>query len=78
MDFEIVGDLRQIEVIAVGQGIRDLDRLRRYYGAGRWRKLKDFATVRLLDGSLHIAELHWYEAHGVGRKEFKLKLPLLD
>jgi hypothetical protein len=78
MDFEIVGDLRQIEVIAVGQGIRDLDRLRRYYGAGRWRKLKGFATVRLLDGSLHIAELHWYEAHGVGRKEFKLKLPLLD
>ena len=78
MDFEIVGDLRQIEVIAVGQGIRDLDRLRKYYGADRWRKLKGFATVRLLDGSLHIAELHWYEAHGVGRKEFKLKLPLLD
>ncbi len=78
MDFEIVGDLRQIDVITVGRGIRDLDRLRKHYGAGRWRKLKGFATVRLLDGSLHIAELHWYEAHGIGRKEFKLKFPLLD
>jgi hypothetical protein len=78
MDFEIVGNIEHIDVIATGQSIRDLVRLRKYYGAGRWRKLKGFATVRLLDGSLHIAELHWYEAHGIGRKEIKLKFPLLD
>ena len=58
--------------------IRELARLRRRYGRGRWRKLKGIARVRLVDGSIHTAEVHWYEAHGIGRKELKLKFPLLD
>jgi hypothetical protein len=78
MDFEIVGQIENIQPIATGTGIRDLARLRKKYGAGKWRKLKGFATVRLLDDTLHTAEIHWYEAHGIGKKEFKLKLPLLD
>jgi hypothetical protein len=78
MDFEIVGDVRSIERIAVGRGIRDRRRLERRYGKGRWRKLRGIATVRLSDGTIHTAEVHWYEAHGIGRKEFKLKFPLLD
>jgi hypothetical protein len=78
MDFEIIGKITDIEPIAIGRSIRDLARLRRQYGKGRWRKLKGFATVRLEDGTVHTAEVHWYEAHGIGKKEFKLKLPLLD
>ena len=78
MDFEIVGDIRAIERIAVGRGIRDRRRLQRVHGKGRWRKLRGIAAVRLSDGSIHTAEVHWYEAHGIGRKEFKLKFPLLD
>lgn len=78
MDFEILGEIRDVEPIAVGRSIRDLERLIKIYGMGRWRKAKGIATVRLLNGTLHTAEVHWYEAHGVGRKEFKLKLPLLD
>ena len=56
----------------------NLGRLRKRYGKGRWRKRKGFATVRLDDGTIHTAEVHWYEAHGIGRKEFKIKFPLLD
>ncbi len=78
MDFEIIGNITAIEPIASGSGIRDRRRLQRLYGKGRWRKLKAIARVRLLDGTIHTAEVHWYEAHGIGRKEFKLKLPLLD
>ena len=78
MDFEIIGDIAVIEPIALGRGIRDRRRLQRLYGKGRWRKLRGIATVRLADGTIHTAEVHWYEAHGIGRKEFKLKLPLLD
>lgn len=78
MDFEIIGNITAIEPIAVARGIRDRRRLRRVYGKGRWRKLRGIATVRLGDGTIHTAEIHWYEAHGIGRKEFKLKLPLLD
>jgi len=78
MDFEIIGNIAAIEPIASGGGIRDRRRLQRFYGKGRWRKLKGVATVRLLNGTIHTAEVHWYEAHGIGRKEFKLKLPLLD
>jgi hypothetical protein len=78
MDFQIIGKITDIEPIAIGHGIRDLVRLRKQYGKGRWRKLKGFATVRLEDGTIHKAEIHWYEAHGIGKKEFKLKLPLLD
>ncbi len=78
MDFEIVGDIVAIEAIAVGPAIRGLPRLQRRYGKGRWRKMKGFARVRLLDGTIHGAEGHCYAAHGIGRKEHKLKLPLLD
>jgi hypothetical protein len=73
MPFEIVGEITQIETIAVGSRIRDLPRLRRFYGRGRWRKLKGIALVRLRTGRIRKAELHWYEAHGIGRKEIKRK-----
>lgn len=71
--FEILTEVTEIEVIAVGNSIRDLARLRKTYGDGRWRKLKGIATIRLRDGSVHRAELHWYESSGIGRKEFKRK-----
>lgn len=77
MDFEILGEITQIEPIARGPGVRDRARLRKQYGPGRWRKLKGIARVRLLDNSIRLAEIHWYEAHGIGKKEFKLKLPFL-
>ena len=78
MDFEVVGPLRNLETIATGRAIRELRRLRRQYGKGRWRKRKGIASVRLLDGTVHRAELHWYEAHGIGRREMKITFPLLD
>ena len=78
MDFEIIGSITVVEPIAVGTGIRDRRRLQRLYGKGRWRKLRGFATVRVPDGTIHKAEVHWYEAHGIGKKEFKVKPPLLD
>lgn len=73
MDVEILGEISHIQVIAVGRAIRELDRLRRTYGPGRWRKQKGIAIVRLPDGSVWRAEVHWYEAHGIGRKDFKVK-----
>ena len=78
MDFEIIGKISTIETFAINTSIRELERLQQLYGYGRWRKRKGIATVRLLDDTIHTAEIHWYEAHGIGRKEFKLKLPLLD
>ena len=73
MNFEIISDITQIEPIAVGTAIRDLARLRRVYGVGRWRKLKGIATIRLANGRIRVAELHWYEALGIGKKEIKRK-----
>ena len=73
MPFEIVGDISKIETIAVGTGIRDLPRLRRLYGTGRWPKLKGVALVRLRSGTVPRAEVHRYEAHGIGKKEVKRK-----
>lgn len=73
MQFEIVGEIDQIETFAAGSGIRELARLRKTYGDARWRKRKGIAHIRLGDGSMRLAELHWYEASGVGRKEFKIK-----
>ena len=74
MPFEIVGEITDIEVIAVvDKAIRDVARLKKRYGPGRWRKLKGIATVRLVNGRLCQAELHWYEAHGIGRKRVKIK-----
>ena len=78
MDFEVVGQIKNIEPIAAGRAVRDRSRLNKLHGKGRWRKLKGFATVRLPDDTIHKAEVHWYEAHGIGRRELKLKLPLLD
>jgi hypothetical protein len=73
MHFQVVGQIEQIETFATGSGIRELARLRKIYGRGRWRKRKGVATVRLGDGTIRLAELHWYEATGIGRKELKLK-----
>ncbi|HEU4597412.1 MAG TPA: hypothetical protein VFS10_19945 [Pyrinomonadaceae bacterium] len=78
MDFKIIGEVEGVETIAAGRGVRDRARLKKQYGGGRWRKLKGIARVRLFDGTIRLAEVHWYEAHGVGRREFKLKLPFLD
>ena len=72
MHFELLSDLRNIEVVAEGGGLRVRRFLRARYGGRRWRKLKGAATVRLDDGRICEAEIHWYEAHGVGRKGFKL------
>jgi len=71
--FEIIDVITDIETIAVENTIREIGRLRKQYGQGRWRKLKGIATVRLSNGRIRRAELHWYEAHGIGRKEFKRK-----
>jgi hypothetical protein len=71
--FEILGEIEQIENIAVQERIRDIDRLRKTFGSGRWRKVKGIAMVRLDDGFECRAEIHWYEAHGIGKKEMKIK-----
>jgi hypothetical protein len=73
MRFEILGEISEIETFATGSGIREIARLRRAYGRGRWRKRKGIARIRLADGATHLAEVHWYEATGIGRKEFKIK-----
>lgn len=73
MKFEVVGQITQIEVIASGSRVRVRRYLRKTYGPGRWRKLKGIATVRLPNGTLRRVEVHWYEAHSIGRKEFKIK-----
>jgi hypothetical protein len=73
MTFEIIDEITEIEVIAIGSRIRNLARLRRQYGKGRWRKLKGIAHIRLASGRIRLAELHWYEAHGIGRREVKRK-----
>ena len=73
MWFRILGDISDVETIATGSGIREIVRLRKHYGRGRWRKRKGIATVQLSDGSAHLAEVHWSEAAGMSRKEFKIK-----
>ncbi|MDA0733323.1 MAG: hypothetical protein O2909_00865 [Chloroflexi bacterium] len=73
MYFELVSRITNVETIAIGSSIYEIARLRRLYGRGRWRKQKGVATVRFADGTLCEAEIHWYEAHGIGRKEIKLK-----
>jgi hypothetical protein len=71
--FEVISDITDIETIAVSTSVRELARLRNQYGSGRWRKLKGIAMIRLRTGRVRRAELHWYEAHGIGRKELKRK-----
>ncbi len=73
MFFKILGKIENIEIISKGRGIRDLRRIRKIYGKGIWRKLKGIATIKLRNGKVKIAELHWYEAHGIGKKEIKRK-----
>jgi hypothetical protein len=73
MNFDILSQISQIETIAAGRSIRDLPRLNKAYGSGRWRKLKGIATIRLTNGRIRLAELHWYEAHSIGKKEIKRK-----
>ena len=73
MRFEIVGKITEIEIIAVGPGIRILGVLRKRYGRGRWRKLKGVATVRLSDGTIRLAEVHWFKAHGIGKRKMRIK-----
>ena len=73
MYFEVISEITDVERIAVGSSIRDIARLRKQYGAGRWRKLKGVATVRLRNGRISRVELHWYEAHGIGKRKMKIK-----
>ncbi|MBL1215828.1 MAG: hypothetical protein HND52_20840 [Ignavibacteriae bacterium] len=73
MDFEIVGTIEEIETFASGRGIRELSRLNRVYGPGNWRKRKGVCEVKLGDGAIVKVELHWYEASGIGKKEYKIK-----
>ncbi|HEY0171038.1 MAG TPA: hypothetical protein VGB98_08440 [Pyrinomonadaceae bacterium] len=73
MHFEIIGPISEVEVIAAGSGIRILPLLRERYGKGRWRKLKGIANVRLSDGTIRLAEVHWFEAHGIGKRKMRIK-----
>ncbi len=73
MHFKVLGSIGGIETIAAGAAIREIARLRRIYGRGRWRKRKGLARVELSDGAIRTAEIHWYEATGIGRREFKIK-----
>ncbi len=73
MHFEIIGEIASAEPFAHGSGIRELSRLDKLYGKARWRKRKGLARVRLSDGAIRKAEIHWYEATGIGKREFKIK-----
>lgn len=72
-DFKLAGELREIEIIAIGREIRELPILRKRFGRGRWRKLKGVADVALSDGTIRLAEVHWYQAHGIGKVRMKIK-----
>ena len=73
MYFRILGEITDVETIATGSGVRELGRLRRRYGRGRWRKRKGRARVEIASGVIRLAELHWYEAAGIGQREYKIK-----
>lgn len=73
MTFEIIEKIINIEIIAIGNKIREIDRLRKEFGVGRWRKLKGETTVRLINGRIRRVEVHWYEAHGIGKRKVKIK-----
>ncbi len=73
MRFEILSEIADVETSAAGNGIRDISRLRKAYGPGLWRKRKGIGQVRLPDGNIQLAEIHWYEAHSIGRREYKIK-----
>ena len=73
MNFDIINKITEIKTIAKGSGIRELNRLKKFYGLGNWKKMKGIARIRLPSGRIKLAELHWYEAHGIGKKEIKRK-----
>ncbi len=73
VNVEIIGEIEDIETIAIGGGIHDIMRIQKQYGPGRWRKRKGVAKVRLKNGSIRLAEIHWYEAHGIGKRKIKIK-----
>ncbi len=73
MTFEIIDKIINIEIIAIGNKIREIAKLREEFGQGRWRKLKGETTVRLLNGRIRRVEVHWYEAHGIGKRKLKIK-----
>ncbi len=73
MHFEIIGEIEEIETMAIGGRIRDIMRIQKQFGRGRWRKLKGGAQVKLQSGHIRKAELHWYEAHGIGKRKMKIK-----
>ena len=73
LEFKIIGEIKNTETIAVGRGVYIRRYLNRTYGKGHWRKRKGMATVQLADGTICEAEIHWFEAHGIGRKDFKIK-----
>jgi hypothetical protein len=73
MRFDVISQIEAVEVIAIGPNIRELSYLQKIYGVGRWRKLKGTARVKLPNGRIRNVELHWYEAHGIGRKDMKIK-----
>ena len=73
MHFEIIEEIEEIETMAIGGSIRDIMRLQKQFGRGRWRKLKGFAKVRLQSGQIRKAELHWYGSHGIGKRKMKIK-----
>ena len=73
MNFDIINKITEIETITKGTGIRELNRLRKFYGLGNWKKMKGIARIRLSSGKIRLTELHWYEAHGIGKKEIKRK-----
>ena len=73
MHFEVIGEITNIQTIALGRRIQQLERLKELYGKGRWRKMKGEALIRLASGQVRRAELHWYEAHGIGKRNMKFK-----
>ena len=73
MHFEVISDITEIKTIAVGNSIRILPLLRKRYGSGRWRKMKGIASVKLVTGDVRLAEIHWFEASGIGKKKMKIK-----
>lgn len=73
MHFEIIGRITEVETIAAGPSVRIRSVLRKRYGRGRWKKLKGVATVRLSDGTIRLAEVHWFEAHGIGKRKMRIK-----
>jgi hypothetical protein len=73
MNFDIIGEIENIETIAIGGKIKDIMRIRKQYGSAKWRKLKGTAKIILQNGTISNAEIHWYEAHGIGRRKMKIK-----